>query len=158
MPGAIHAKIIAARRASEREELGRSATVRPRQCEPADVVIADISRDGCRLDSTVQLCADDIVTIGLPGLGVRSGRVSWSLDGQSGVAFGTRLSKMEIAFVRDAQTVIEGRFPDCGMPQNSSRMPSRLRLSRISRFLIILATALVSWSLVILTGQQFLHR
>ena len=153
MSGAIHATIAKAGRESERQSMDRITTVRRDDLTPLDVAIIDISLEGCKIEGAVNFSVDDIVSIGLPGLGCISGRVVWFQNGQCGVAFFGRLEQNEIALTRDAQTVVGGSFQQFDYFDNTMARGREKRLPPWASALVIFLGAIASWALAIMISR-----
>jgi len=153
MSGAIHATIAKAERESERQSMDRITTVRRDDHKPLDVAIIDISQEGCKIEGAVNFSVDDMVSIGLPGLGCISGRVVWSQNGQCGVAFFGRLEQHEIALIRDAQTVVGGSFQQFDYYDNTMARGREKRLPPWASALVIFLAAVASWALAIMMSR-----
>lgn len=79
------------RRAVDRTDLGRPGTLRIGDVAPTEIVVADLTRDGCRISTEVALSARDIVSIGLPGVGIVTAQIIWYGPSGYGCEFVTQL-------------------------------------------------------------------
>lgn len=75
------------RRGFARTMLQRPGTLRMDDAPVASIHIADLTRDGCRIEAAVHLDPWQAVTIGIPGVGQHMARIMWSRDGLHGCAF-----------------------------------------------------------------------
>jgi hypothetical protein len=157
MSGAIHATIVKAGRESERQSMDRVTTVRGDDRKPLDVVIVDLSKDGCKIEGAVDFNVDDLVSVGLPGVGCRSGRVAWIQDGQCGVAFFGPLERQEIAFIRDAHTVVAGSFRQVQSFEEVIAGSRDKRLPPWASATVIVFAAATLWGLVIMIARPLSH-
>lgn len=81
------AEPAADRRGFERTMLRRPGTLRVTDAPVESIQIADLTRDGCRIEAGVDLDLWQAVTIGIPGVGQHVVRIMWSRDGQYGCVF-----------------------------------------------------------------------
>jgi hypothetical protein len=66
------------RRSDARVTLARTGTLRLLgETSSREVRIADLNRDGCRIESILPLSIDQVVTIGIPGVGQHAARITW---------------------------------------------------------------------------------
>jgi hypothetical protein len=124
----------------ERVTLQRSATLRGIDDLPVDIQINDISSSGCliRCDSSLDL--GEIVSLGIPGIGVRAACVMRAEAGHYGCAFEKYLSGDQIVLANKHNPLVEGLFPnsaDQGLPalvpdQTIPEFSSRRRLAMIA--------------------------
>ena len=84
MPGAD-------RRHTARPGYGRAGTLRIADAPPSEVVVDDLSRDGCRIQTALPLKPDMAVAIGVAGVGIIAARVVWHGPEGYGCAFDNRL-------------------------------------------------------------------
>ncbi|WP_156678601.1 PilZ domain-containing protein [Sphingomonas profundi] len=98
-------------RAATRVPLGRDGTARDPRQQPIDIIIEDLSRVGCKLNSPLPLPIDRVLNIGIPGVGRREGRVIWEALPAHGVEFLWPLSDEEVACSRTAESLVLGAFP-----------------------------------------------
>lgn len=69
------------RRSDQRTEINRSAVLRFGG-GAYDILVADLTREGCRITTSLDLEPGSLVTLGFAGIGHTVGRVVWR-DGQS---------------------------------------------------------------------------
>ena len=74
------------RRASPRTPFGRSALLHFGE-QSEQVIICDLTREGCRIETEVELDANAAVSIGIPGVGPTPGRIIWMSERGFGCAF-----------------------------------------------------------------------
>lgn len=74
------------RRASPRTPFGHPAVLQFED-QSTQVTICDLTREGCRIETEVELGANMVVSIGIPGIGHTSGRIIWKSDREFGCAF-----------------------------------------------------------------------
>lgn len=148
MSSVIHAQLLTNRRAVDRAEAGRVSTIRQEDRIPVDMIIDDLSCGGCRVSGELGLEEDDRVTIGLPGVGIRTAQVVWSKDGSTGLVFDIPLTGEDIIVARKVDTLIDGRFtmadpmPDA-IDEGEALSPSR-------RLGIIIGAAVFAWCVTII--------
>jgi hypothetical protein len=79
------------RRQTLRSGYGRLGTLRIADAAPSEVIVDNLSRDGCRIRTELPLTRNMPVAIGLAGVGIIAARVVWyGCDGY-GCAFDNRL-------------------------------------------------------------------
>lgn len=64
-------------RGERRSAVGRTAILRVRGAEPAEVVLADITRNGSRIVTDRELAPGEAVIVGIAGVGPVAGRIVW---------------------------------------------------------------------------------
>ena len=65
------------------------------------VHILDFSLQGCRIESPIVVCPDDIIWISLPGIETMQARVCWVDQWMVGVEFDTQLHEAVFNIVRE---------------------------------------------------------
>ena len=81
------AQNAAERRSSARPALGRPGTIRIDAGEPIAILVSDLTRDGCRIETDAELSPDIEVQIGLAHIGLTAGRIVWRSRAQYGCRF-----------------------------------------------------------------------
>jgi hypothetical protein len=74
-----------------RTAVGRTAIIRVRGVEPAEVMLVDVTRNGARIITDRELVPGDEVTVGIAGIGSVAGRVVWHGEQGYGCRFNAKL-------------------------------------------------------------------
>ena len=98
-------------RGAPRLPVGRDGTVRDAANQPVEIVVQDVSANGCLLHSPLALPENQVLGIGLPGLGRREGRIVWRDADRHGIEFLWPLSAAELADVQSTDNLMVGVFP-----------------------------------------------
>lgn len=154
MSGAIQTKIARVGRISERHKIGRASTLRDLEFIPTDVIIDDISSDGCRLTAPHPLTPDDRISIGLPGFGMMSAHIVWVEGSCAGIKFSSPLRVQDIDRISAAQTVVAARFIADDMIATPGEPRELAPFSNRARTLLVVGAALGAW--VMATGACWL--
>lgn len=155
MSSAIHAKLLTNRRTVNRTVAERASTVRQDDGIPVDMIIDDLSYGGCRMSGDIGLYAGDRITIGLPGIGVRSAQVVWAKDGSTGLTFDVPLSREDIMVTRQVDTLIDGRFTITDSRAETADEDEILSPRR--RLGIIVAAAVCTWCVAIIAIKALIR-
>ena len=139
---------------SDRVAVDRAGTLRDRAQAPVDVAVDNLSTTGCLfvLDRALPLGA--LVSIGLPGVGVRYARISRADHPRYACAFLTPVSPGDIAAALSADTVVTGAFPLMPAPatpippadwevQDEHKFPFGTRVA------VILGVSAILWAAII---------
>ncbi|UZW56589.1 PilZ domain-containing protein [Sphingobium sp. JS3065] len=146
MPNLLSANAAAAVRVSNRQKLLRPSTLRLREQKPFDVVIDDLSSEGCRISSTVPLAAGEAISLGLPGIGRCAARVIWSGGKVAGCRFDRPLHDAQIEKIKLAHTVVTGSF-GCAAIHVDREGETMSLPSKSKRIALIVGLSLLSWGL-----------
>lgn len=146
---AMHATLYRMERSSERLAIGRASTLRGSDGEPVDVQIDDLSATGCRLSIDVALAINEEVVVGLPGVGMRRGRIIWTEANQAGLAFNDPISLVDVEETRTSVPLTHVDFRRLPSPPaiadpaiQEERFTPRRSLA------IIFVAALAAWGIV----------
>lgn len=99
----------AERRDAQRVPVGSAATAR-RQSVPIDVVILDLSRDGCLIETDAALREGMKISLGIGGIPLRQADVVRRAGGQYGCRFRVPLTADEVNRAGKVDTVRTGSF------------------------------------------------
>ena len=139
---------------SERVAVDRAGTLRDRARTPVDVAVDNLSTTGCLfvLDRALPLGA--LVSIGLPGVGVRYARISRVDHPRYACAFLTPVSADDIAAALSADTVVTGAFPLMPVPATPIQpidweVRDEHKLPFGTRVAVILGVSAVLWAAII---------
>ncbi|WCP71916.1 PilZ domain-containing protein [Sphingomonas hankookensis] len=75
------------RRHEDRVLVERAGTLRLAEHPPESITIADLTRDGCRIDAPVPLAPGTQIGVGIAGVGVVRAEVRWRNGSEHGCAF-----------------------------------------------------------------------
>lgn len=148
---------------SDRVPIDRPGTLRDQARRPIDVVVENLSATGCLflLDQALELGA--LVSIGIPGIGVRHARISRVEQPQYACAFLAPVGPSEIAAARSAETIVARAFPGTAPsaaqaaaiapppPAAVEREPTEYKLPVGTRVALIVTVSMACW-LTIATG------
>lgn len=65
----------------------RTGTLRIAEYPPEPIHVADLTRDGCRIDAPVPLAPGTMIGVGIAGIGVVSAEIRWRNGSMHGCAF-----------------------------------------------------------------------
>lgn len=127
--------------------LDRASTLRGEDDTPFDVQIEDISATGFRLRLPFAAMADQEITIGVPGLGVRTADIVRSEGHIAGCVFARPLDANELAVaLRFDPSVVTAPFASHSVDQSSEADSTGLSRRRKLAFLIVVTAG--AWALV----------
>lgn len=101
---------------SDRVAVDRVGTLRDTERTPVDIMVDNLSTTGCMFLLDRELPLGALVSIGIPGVGVRYARISRVEHPQYGCAFLSPVSDADIAAALSVDTVIAGAFPQMPVP------------------------------------------
>jgi hypothetical protein len=101
---------------SDRVAVDRAGTLRDRAKTPIDVVVDNLSTTGCLFLLDRELPLGALVSIGIPGIGIRYARISRVDHPQYACAFLAPVGEDEIAAALSAETLVAGAFPQLPSP------------------------------------------
>ena len=128
------------RRVSSRLVLGRPGTIRLDSGETIQVVVTDLARDGCRIETGAALMPDTALSIGIAHIGHTRARVVWRDADGYGCEFDVALSPGDVTAASGPSNV--ARFPQEITPRRDA---PAAKWSPRARLAFITAAALVSW-------------
>ncbi len=137
------------RREFARTMLGRPGTLRVEDALAAPIQIADLTRDGCRIKTQVELEPWQAVTIGIPGVGQHAARIMWARDGQCGCAFERPLPSGAVTAAMDDNVHHLNPMGDA-VPSVAYKASSRYRAA------LFAATMLASGAILFAVGSALL--
>lgn len=138
----------AERRDAQRIPVGSAATAR-RQATAIDVVILDLSRDGCLIESDAALREGMKISLGIAGIRVRQADVVRRAGREYGCRFPVPLTADEVRRAGKIDTVHTGAFA----PQNAPATVSGLNRAGAGINLLLIATV---WALAGIVALPFL--
>ncbi len=140
------------RRASPRVPLGRTGTIRlPGEPDSREVVISNLTRDGCRIEVAADFQAEDVVVIGVPSIGRVASRIVHRDERGYGCAFLEPLPKGGVTAAYTGNNV--AMFP--GQPSSTrQRRPERGNLA--VGIGIVAAISLVGWAALAVVATRLL--
>lgn len=90
---AASAETAADRRLEPRPSLGRQGTLRTADGARFDIVVSDLTRDGCRLHTDAALTPGAIVNVGLAHIGLTPAQIVWHGSAGYGCRFDQALPR-----------------------------------------------------------------
>lgn len=90
-----------------------------------DIMIHDLSRDGFRVESAMELSPGMTVEVDIPGVGLREATVMWAGHPYAGCAFTGQLLREQVRTALDASPVVWGPFGEPGDHSVRSRLPEQ---------------------------------
>lgn len=141
----------AERRSTSRPTLGRPGTIRIDAGEPIAILVSDLTRDGCRIETDAELMPDLAVQIGLAHIGLTAGRIVWRSQDQYGCRFNMPLAPGTITAAYGTSNIAV--FPLTASPTSSAP----LKLSPRLRLVIITGLVTSTWCGVV-AGALYLGR
>ncbi|WP_294320366.1 PilZ domain-containing protein [uncultured Sphingomonas sp.] len=75
------------RRAEDRVTVERTGTLRLAENPPEAIIVADLTRDGCRIEAPVPLAPGTMIGVGIAGVGTVEAEVRWRTGATHGCAF-----------------------------------------------------------------------
>lgn len=75
-----------------------------------DITVHDLSRDGFRVESTMELVSGATVEVDLPGVGPREATVMWVGHPYAGCSFASPLLREQLRIATEASPVVWGSF------------------------------------------------
>lgn len=151
---AVPAIIHRAERGHERQSVDLSGTLRDHNAVALDIVLEDLSQTGFRTEPGPPLAVEDRISLGLPGMGMRSATVVRRSGGGYGCEFDMPLSFAELESVLAAPAFQPIPFPSAHLPVASAEaeqafpLPPLEPYSRRVRLIGGLALAAAGWALV----------
>lgn len=154
---ALAAKIHRAARGHERQFVDMAGTLRDSASAAIDVVIEDLSRSGFRIQPGHDLTIGESISLGLPGMGVRSAEVVRHSDYGYGCEFLNPLGAEELTAVLAGTSVDPIPFPlsRLGAFSPDTPDPAERPYSRKVRLLAALGFAAMAWGMVALAIKAF---
>jgi hypothetical protein len=144
---------------SDRVTVDRAGTLRDVAKNPIDVVVDNLSTTGCLLKLDQPLPLGALVSVGIPGIGIRYARIGRIDHPHYACAFLAPVSAAEIAVALSAETIVEGAFPV--MPAqaavislgtavtNADEHYDERRFPAASRVALIGGTSILLWVVII---------
>ena len=150
---ALVAKLYNDERLAERYPVRLDGTLRDTSAVPQDVVIDDLSATGFRTTSATVLSVNDVITLGIFGVGLRSAQVSRKSGDSYGCQFLEPLTAQELA------SALQGLTPPAPIPmpvqlqagtpiEASAPLNDHRKLSPRLRILFIMAVAIIPWAII----------
>ncbi|MES3100247.1 PilZ domain-containing protein [Sphingomonas faeni] len=137
------------RRADTRVSLARTGTLRLADAPSSrEVRIADLNRDGCRVESILPLSIDQAVTIGIPGIGQNAARITWVGQWDYGCQFDTPLPAGSVT------AAMTDNVHDLGYA--ALRAPATFKWAPRGRLVLLGAISLAGWTAIAVTAGRLL--
>lgn len=152
----VRATLYSDNRGAQRMQLDRASTLRDDDDRPFDVQIEDISLTGFRLQLPFEVLPDQAMTIGVPGVGIRTLQVVRVEGATAGCIFVQPLNPAELGTIlRFDSSVIQENFQyQAGPAKVAQKDDSELSaeaavLSPLQKLAIIAGAALTMWLLIV---------
>lgn len=91
----------------------------------SDITLHDLSRDGFRVESMMDLSPGMTVEVDIPGVGLREANVMWAGHPYAGCAFAEPLLREQVRMALDASPVVWGSFGDADDNVAQARVPEK---------------------------------
>ena len=136
-------------RSSERHDVSRASTLRLDGGEPLDVLLEDVAVGGCRISGVGDLAPQEVIMIGLAGVGSRAARVVWSQGGQAGCEFDQALTYRELEETQAAGNVVTGNFATFKVQAQNAHLTEDPKFSPRARLAVLAVAVVASWGVAI---------
>lgn len=146
------------RRGEDRPLLGRSAALRFDDgvtTAPAEAMLADLTRDGCRVQTDAALPRDAEIDIEIPNIGWQHARVLWHGPAGYGCAFTVPLPSGAVTAAFGRSNVVAFPLDRVGIRSFPATAPAKLA-PRL-RLLIPITISVALWG-ILATGAAILLR
>ncbi|MEG3084239.1 PilZ domain-containing protein [Sphingomonas sp. PB2P12] len=141
----------AERRSDSRVALARTGTLRLHdEAMSRQVRIADLNRDGCRIQSAVPLLLNQQVAIGIPGVGVRDAQITWAGDRDYGCKFDRPLPPGSVTAAMTDNVI------GLGTVTGAIRAPATFKWQFRGRLLLLGVLSLAGWTAITLVVEHLL--
>ncbi len=141
----------AERRSDTRVALARTGTLRLRdEHSSREVRIADLNRDGCRIESVQPLTIGQVVTIGIPGVGQNAAQISWVGLRDYGCQFDVALPAGSVT------AAMTDNVHGLSTPAGVVREPATFKWQPRGRLLLLGALSVVGWTVITVTVSHLL--
>lgn len=141
----------AERRADARVSLARTGTLRLHdETTSREIRIADLNRDGCRIESVLPLRLDQSVVVGIPGVGQREARISWAGARDYGCQFDLPLPPGSVT------AAMTDNVYGLGAATGTIRAPATFKWQPRGRLLLLGVLSLAGWTAVTLVVERLL--
>lgn len=147
----IKAILYSSNRGAERVTMDRASTLRDEDDRPFDVQIEDISLTGFRLRLPFAAMVDQDITIGVPGLGVRTATIVRSEGKIAGCVFERPLDPGELQkALRFDPSAVTAPFGDGGslLSTDTRSDPDSVGLSRRRKLAFLVVVTAGAWTLI----------
>ncbi len=138
----LSATMYCENRREERLSTDLGATLRDTDWRPIDIVIEDMSSIGLRIRTAVDLHIGELITLGIGGIGMCSGRVIRTLSDGYGVQFVESVAEGAVQRAMTEQTVVPLQFSSDAKP---TVVAAGLHLAWRTRLLIMGFCAVFLW-------------
>ncbi len=135
---------------SDRVAVDRTGTLRDQAQAPVDVVVENLSTTGCLFVIDRKLPLGALISLGIPGVGVRHARIARASHPHYACAFLSPISDSAVAAALSAETLVEGSFPL--MPTAAVTTyadPSHEKFRLRTRLALLVGISAVLWAAII---------
>jgi hypothetical protein len=142
-------------RRAERQRVAIGSTLRNAAAEPFDVMIEDLSATGFRVPAVADLAIGDMITLGIPGVGLRRAVVVRASDDTYGCQFLEPIEASALSAATDGVINSTILFPfgtsiDIPLPD-----PVIKSYAWRIRVMILIGVALVCWMMIFGAARAF---
>jgi hypothetical protein len=140
---------------ADRVAVDRMGTLRDRTNVPVDVVVDNLSKTGCLFALDRELLLGELVSLGLPGIGVHQARISRVDHPNYACAFLAPVSDQNVLAALSAETIVASAFPQIPATaapitaQSIAAAPAPRGLPLGARVAIIAGTSVALWGTII---------
>ena len=138
-------------RASERLPLDRAGVLRTAE-QSIPIRIADLTREGCRIETEAEFAPGASVVVGIAGVGPTPGRMIWRGERGYGCAFDRSLPPGAVTAAFSPSNI--AHFP--GRP-DMPEAPRATKLSGRARLGVLVGGIAASWGMVAVCAVCLLH-
>lgn len=147
LAASLHETTTDDRRTAVRPVLEREGTVRASDVAPQPVVVHDLTRDGCRIATAATFARDDVIGIGIGGVGITLARIAWANEGFYGCAFVEPLRPGRVTAAFEQSNLVA--FPSASQGGwEATKTDEARRWSRPITAAIVLGGGLLCWSAI----------
>ncbi len=141
----------AERRSDARVPLARTGTLRLRDdAMSREIRIADLNRDGCRIEAALPLQLDQSVVVGIPGVGQREAQITWVGERDYGCQFDLPLPAGSVT------AAMTDNVFGLGTATGAFRAPSTFKWQPRGRLLLLGVISLAGWTVITLMVERLL--
>lgn len=131
--------------------LARTGTLRlPGESSSREIRITDLNRDGCRIESVLPLTMDQVVAIGIPGVGLRDARITWAADRDYGCHFDRALPPGSVT------AAMTDNVHGLSFVVDDIRAPATFKWQSRKRLFLLGGISLAGWTVIALAAGRLL--
>ncbi len=135
----------------ERATLGRTGTLRIADAAPFEVMISDLTRDGCRIETEANLAPNSDVQVGIAHIGLTAGRIVWRGSAGYGCRFDQPLPAGVVTSAFGASNVTSFPLVPPTVAARTVKVSPRITLA------ILAAISTIGWGGVVMLAMALRH-